>query len=499
MGTFNSTALPDYDVTQVRVSDYTTGMLTIPVSVGTQMAEPSIVYEPQGWNGYPFWMVVAPFDGTDASTENPEIFTSLNGKTWVKPAGLINPVAPAPVNAPTNYNSDPYMTFSPDRSQLIVIYRQIFGANSNTLLISSTNGITWTAPVTIISTVRAAEDLIQSSVVYNSVTGLWTLYACDPVKPNNQLVYATASSLTGTWSARSNCIYSLPPGETSLWHCDIQALSSGVLVGIAQTGSNAGGKLYPMRSTDGVTFTYGPLIMNRSTTGCYKSGFVPIDDKWYTYFGFIANPAWKLEFGILSFDLNIWQLVRSSFLASNANSPLPLLGGAITWDSFDRADSAVSLGSPTAGSAWVADGGRLGILNNTAYPPTAGNNKAYINSGFADVDIRAEFPTAATNGGARLTWRGTGTNDFFRAIIYSGRVQVEEITAAAIVNTWTRTWTVVNGDELRIRAKGNNHQIYINGILIIAFSTAVRNTATRHGLQLGTVADTVNNYLLTKA
>jgi hypothetical protein len=498
----NSSALPDYDIAQARISDYTFGEVTVPVSMGTQYTEPSVVYEPLGWNGYPYWMVIAPFDGSNPATENPEVFVSQNGTTWTVPPGGSNPLVPAPSGAPSNYNSDPYMTFNEDRSQLIIIYREVFESNCNLKLISSSNGVTWSSPVTMLSTVRVAEDLLQASIVYNQVTKVWTMYACDDVKAGNQLVYCTATTPTGPWSSRTNCSYSLPPGETSVWHGNLKLLSSGVVVGLMLCGGSGGGHIYPLRSTDGVTFTFGPRLVTRlsGANGCgYQSAFVPIGSKWAVYMGFILHPAWKMEYGWVSFDEDAYRTARNSFLASCCAPTLPTIGGVITWDSFDRPDSAVSLDSPTTGTSWTADGGTLGISSNKAYAPGSGNNKAYIASGVSDIDLRVEFPTAPTNSGAYLTWRGTDTNNFFRLQIQSGVLVVQGITGGGIVNSWTRVWTVAANDEVRVIAKGNSNRIYVNGTLLVSFSSGTRNTGTRHGIQITNTTDTLNNFLLTEA
>ena len=63
---------------------------------------PSIVYVPNGWNGYVYWCAFTPYPDSDAEYENPCVIASCDGQTWV--ARGSQPLVPSPAAAA--YNSE---------------------------------------------------------------------------------------------------------------------------------------------------------------------------------------------------------------------------------------------------------------------------------------------------------------------------------------------------------------------------------------------------------
>ncbi|WP_104384322.1 hypothetical protein [Sphingobacterium sp. HMA12] len=63
---------------------------------------PDVAYFPQGFNGYKYWMVFTPYfgiigaDRTASLYENPSVVVSNDGKEWITPAGLTNPIQRRP-------------------------------------------------------------------------------------------------------------------------------------------------------------------------------------------------------------------------------------------------------------------------------------------------------------------------------------------------------------------------------------------------------------------
>ena len=66
----------------------------------------------QVWNGYRYWMAITPYPGSVAATENPCIFASSDGTTWVVPSGVTNPVVPYP-GGENGLNADPDICMEP--------------------------------------------------------------------------------------------------------------------------------------------------------------------------------------------------------------------------------------------------------------------------------------------------------------------------------------------------------------------------------------------------
>jgi hypothetical protein len=96
--------------------------LATPVpAVGAELVHPSVFHREGGWNGYPYWMAVTPYAHSEAETENPSLYCSLDGLTWTTPKGVANPLVPRPREA-RRYNSDPHLAGAPD-GRLLLFYR----------------------------------------------------------------------------------------------------------------------------------------------------------------------------------------------------------------------------------------------------------------------------------------------------------------------------------------------------------------------------------------
>lgn len=66
---------------------------------------PDVEYFPEGFNGYKYWMVFTPYFGSVGSEpasqrfENPTVVVSNDGRNWVPPPGIKNPIVNAPGDA----------------------------------------------------------------------------------------------------------------------------------------------------------------------------------------------------------------------------------------------------------------------------------------------------------------------------------------------------------------------------------------------------------------
>jgi hypothetical protein len=125
-----------------------------------QTTHPDIVYIPDGWNGYKYWMVITPYAGSNDQVENPSILASNNGSTWSVPSGLSNPLIGPP---PCDHNCDADIIYNTDTNEMWVYYVDTRRAsrcgnyvgqpyhNHNYLkLFKSSDGIRWTGPATLI-------------------------------------------------------------------------------------------------------------------------------------------------------------------------------------------------------------------------------------------------------------------------------------------------------------------------------------------------------------
>lgn len=108
----------------------------------TENIHPKVLYFPQGWNGFEFWMAYTPYPKGDIDAENPCIAVSHDGISWSTPEGLINPLASARKN---HYNSDTHLVYNSTVDKLECWWRE-YDIPSNTDAIYrrvSSDGVHW--------------------------------------------------------------------------------------------------------------------------------------------------------------------------------------------------------------------------------------------------------------------------------------------------------------------------------------------------------------------
>lgn len=241
-----------------------------------QSTHPKILYFPKGWNGYEYWMSHTPYPFGNDDYENPCIVASNDGKTWVTPAGLKNPISgiPSDVKQGAHY-SDSHLVMNGEVMEMWYRYNK---GNPNTKRPDSTmdyyyrtvssNGIDWSVP-----------QLMQKSKA-----GILSL-AVNHENNQYQFWYTTAQkklmravSTDGTaWTDIKQCSIELPQGYLP-WHQDVihyQGTYYLLQTGIMQ--KNYSFALFLSKSTDGINFTKGvpfypsnnPVILQK--TWLYRS------------------------------------------------------------------------------------------------------------------------------------------------------------------------------------------------------------------------------------
>jgi hypothetical protein len=485
-----SSASGRFDVSQASISELNPVSCVVPtyVPADDQVVHPSVLYFEQKFGGHSFWMVATPYSAADSQYENPSIFYSDNGKTWV--AATTNPLVPYPGGS--WYNSDPYLFMTQD-GRLCIWWRVIAGTGTYQKYITSLDGVNWTAPVTVLTTVKATEDLMSPSLCWESENSQYRIFGTDNAIANNPLMTATiAGNLDGAWSARSACTYVLPTGVTSLWHADIRRTKIGQYIGLMQVGTAAGGAIYPIASADGVAFVFGPVLFN--IPNAYKTGFCIDGNTWRVWLGNLADR--DLKYATVDFSRDIKTSARSAFLAAGTTGTLPVISNYATWDSFNRADGAAGT-TPTAGTAWTVESGGFAIATNAVTGSGEANNKMYVVMPTPDAEVCAKF---AVRGQGNLILRRVDTYNFMRARLTTGNLCVlETIVGGSITNTFIQIWTSVDGDRMRARCKGGMVQLFVNEELALSIETDINGTGLGFGIQVSDTTAKLNDFLLAKA
>jgi hypothetical protein len=155
--------------------------------------------------------------------------------------------------------------------------------------------------------------------------------------------------------------------------------------------------------------------------------------------------------------------------------------GALS-DGFNRADSAVTLGSADVGGAWTAHLGTWGVSGNRAYLAAAGSpsdnvvslSSAYLADGYVEADLT--LSTVRANAG--LVFRSLDNNTFLMARLVKTPANGNDIIELykRVSGTYTQLAAVsaaglVLGGTYKLRAEFYGGQVYVfvNGVQRIAY------------------------------
>lgn len=472
---------------------------------------PSIVYIPNGWQGYTYWCAFTPYPDSDAEYENPCVVASNDGNTWV--AMGAQPLVASPTGAAHNSDTDLY--YDETGNQLVLVYRDAglpASSNSRLMVMTSSDGTTWTTPVAIYTSTAfgtsSATDVASPSIWYNSTSSKWEIVGHN-IKDNGSawpFVKITSSSLLTGWDTSLTTLTFVAPSGRKWWHSEFRRLSSGVIVGMAQdnpgtTGSS--GNMYAAYSEDGSTFSYSAVDLNG---GWYRPSFAVRRDV-------LAND-WIID--LYGSKLTTSGLFRAK-LRMNKGSEVygipsqraPMLAAAaipqrnlVVADTFTRADDPTTLGSATSGATYTAIAGPtnvLGIIGNKCYNVTTGNCRSTIDAGVTDhiSSIRIDTKSAEMY----LMVRYIDSSNYVRIGVTSsaGQLKYQRITSGSAVVDTQLGVTPVNGDDLTVRCVGGQISVFLNDVLISTITETQGLTATLVGIAMvGTLGGRLDNYIVMK-
>lgn len=266
--------------------------LVLPVMYGdTQGTHPDVLDTGvSGWNGYRYWMAYTPHTGSNTQNENPSITVSNDGTTWTTPPGLTNPLVPWS-GVSGDWNSD--VDIALVNGTMYLIYRRHVSTTEAILYVmESTNGVTWSTPVAVIN----SQDTTSPAIIYrDGVWHMWAVYDLAPIR--YRIVYRTAPSVYGPWSAPRECQMPMPAPKIDMWHINVVDRGSrfdGVFSSADRTtaGSGIDGNLYFASSYDGINWNLAatPFLFNTADgtswddSKLYRSSIVPVSGGYTLYY-----------------------------------------------------------------------------------------------------------------------------------------------------------------------------------------------------------------------
>lgn len=219
-----------------------------------QVVHPDVVVTPPGVFAHPWHLALTPFPGGAPTYENPSIYASDDGETWVVEPGASNPVALPRRSVAGELLSDPALVYVPESRELWLYYRSYTADSDYVWLLRSPDAVHWSAPALVLA--AGIGQVLSPSVVRRSA-GEWLMWSvsgrCDAGNAHLDL-RRSADGLA--WSAPQALVL---PG-LSPWHVFVRwvaSLSTWMLATNvkSQAGSCLTKELYLAFSDDGVLWT----------------------------------------------------------------------------------------------------------------------------------------------------------------------------------------------------------------------------------------------------
>jgi hypothetical protein len=418
--------------------------LTTPTPDGSgQATHPDVKFFPEGFAGYQWWMVYTPYPNMSDPAENPCVMQSTDGVTWTAPAGLTNPIEPYPGGS--DYNSDAILVKHGDT--LYCIFRQVIAAKERLVWKSTTDGVTWTAKQTMLTT-DTLTAVLSPAITFNGTE--YVMFCVSGAAIPRVITRRTAPHPTGPWSAAQSGTISLPPSRfggglpQNPWHIDVEYRDGRYTALIDCKTGNAGdngglGDLVFASSFDGLTWKAASgVAVIRSEAGWdasfYRSSIVPL-----------ANGGWRIYYSGITADSLTWRI--------GVTETLP---GAV----MAKGDT-LALGKPHVPTGLVSirskDAGPLPILDLRRFSPSQVGKLMEFRNESGDilyVDWSAiggglKLSNYAGNGGTKVGDEGLGVNgpgDFLKDVWLSGTVSNLRLGPAADPRSASRAIAMQNAN-----------------------------------------------------
>jgi hypothetical protein len=288
------------------VTNTTAPLKIIALGNSWENAHPDVAYVPQGFAGYPYWMIFTPYPSLNDRSENPTIRASYDGLCWERVPGTSDPLVPAP-NISELHHADPEIVYSSGR--LYLMYATIRNESNEVTFsaMSCLSDLRWSEPQVIHKDVGAVSPTFSFE---ENVWRVWFMRMKYPAplstfKANRDcsLVRREGSNLASLQNERS-CHLEIPHHVP--WHIDIQRVKEGyeaLVVAFPDGTDESRTRLFHLSSEDGLTFNLSsknpiiaPSFLGWDNRSIYRSCFLKDADGNYRIW--YSGRSWGNHFGI---------------------------------------------------------------------------------------------------------------------------------------------------------------------------------------------------------
>ena len=295
-----------------RITGLVGDRLTVPTHVtpaGGQTTHPSVLFFPEGWNGFEYWMAHTPYPAGNDDHEDPNIVASHDGITWVVPPGLTNPIDDQ--SGQPAYNSDVDLKLGP--GDVLFLFWRTFdpnavGGEEQLYYSTSVDGVTWATKIRYYQANMATLRMVSPTLLLDD--DHWVMWAVDAVPSPNRVVRLVSATLdpAGAWTAPATVSVGTMQAGKEPWHLFVTR-QAGRYVGLLNdctTGSSgAAGDLLFLSSTTGTSFANsGKTVIPRVRPGehdqLYRATLAPAYEEgvlgfrvWYAAWR-TTGPVWNV-------------------------------------------------------------------------------------------------------------------------------------------------------------------------------------------------------------
>lgn len=276
--------------------------ICVPTPDGSgQAVHPDVLYVPQGFLGYPYWMACTPYPFGEDHAENPIIRVSTDGIIWRPFTGAPDPLVSAPADL-SWHHADTDLVLHGGVLYLFFMTTKRNATETTFSLTTSQDGVHWTPA----SVIYSAECVVSPAVIVSESEQwqLWYVWRDSLSRAQTSRLYRRTASNPVVLGPPQLCWLDIP--GHMVWHFDILASEMGyeALVTAFPVGTDPSrSRLFHASSSDGIEFipsSRRPLLkpswFGWDNRMIYRSTFVKRRDD--TYLVWYSAASWGMRCGI---------------------------------------------------------------------------------------------------------------------------------------------------------------------------------------------------------
>lgn len=254
-----------------------------------QATHPSVVSFSEPWNGYKYYMAYTPYPYGNGSDENPCLAASNDLINWVKPEGLINPIAWCE-ETECDELKDPHLLYRKDLDQLEMWYLGRIASSIEEkgplycFRKISKDGLHWSKYEVVFC--FGTEVRVSPSVYWNGKSyDFWCI--SNKEKIGGEL-YHMQSIDAQIWSELQKC--DVPNSlETHMWHGSVSKYQNKYYLVWVGNGKKSKSRIYFATSQDGIHYQDSRVIIQNDTKWAflYRPSLIVENDRYFCFYGVV--------------------------------------------------------------------------------------------------------------------------------------------------------------------------------------------------------------------